>query len=314
MKAVRIHEYGGPEVLRYEDAPDPVIADDDVLVRVHAAGVNPVDWKIRQGSRRDRNERLPLILGWDVSGVVEKVGASVTRFAKGDAVYGRPDIARDGMYAELAAVRASELAKKPTSIDHVHAAAVPLTALTAWQSLFEAAPGFQGANLQAGQTVLVHAAAGGVGSFAVQLAKGRGARVIGTCSARNADYVRSLGADETVDYAKVRFEDVVKDMDAVMDYAGGDVGARSWGVLKKGGILVSITTRQDEAVANEHGVRTGYVFVQPSGTQLESIAKMIDEGKLAVLVSKVLPLSSAAEAHTESQGGHVRGKIVLRVV
>jgi NADPH:quinone reductase-like Zn-dependent oxidoreductase len=314
VKAVRIHEYGGPEVLRYEDAPDPVIGEDDVLVRVHAAGINPVDWKIRQGMRRGHNERLPLILGWDVSGVVEKLGASVTRFAKGDEVYGRPDISRDGMYAELGAARASELAKKPTSIDHVHAAAVPLTALTAWQSLFEAAPGFQGANLQAGQTVLVHAAAGGVGSFAVQLAKGRGARVIGTCSAHNADYVRSLGADETVDYTKVRFEDVVKDVDVVMDYAGGDVGARSWGVLKKGGILVSITTRQDEAVAKQHGVRTGYVFVQPSGTELESIAKIIDEGKLKVLVSKVLPLASAAEAHTESQSGHVRGKIVLRVV
>jgi NADPH:quinone reductase-like Zn-dependent oxidoreductase len=218
------------------------------------------------------------------------------------------------MYAELAAVRANELARKPASLDHIHAAAVPLTALTAWQSLFEAAPGFQGANLRAGQTVLIHAAAGGVGTFAVQLAKERGARVVGTCSARNADYVRSLGADVTIDYETTRFEDVVKDVDVVMDYAGGDVGERSWRVLKKGGILVSITTHHDEAVATKHGVRTGYVFVQPSGVKLEALAAMIDAGKLRVFVSGVLPLSRAREAHEASQARHVRGKIVLRVV
>ncbi len=311
MKAIRIHAWGGPEVLKYEDAPDPALGDDDVLVRVHAAGVNPVDWKVREG-RTGIPYAMPMIPGWDLSGVVLATGAKVTRFlTKGEEVYGRPDIRRNGTYAELVAVRASELAQKPESIDHVHAAGVPLAALTAWQSLFNAAPGFQGAHLQAGQTVLVHAAAGGVGSFAVQLAKVHGARVIGTCSAKNIDYVRSLGADEVVDYTKKRFEEVVRDVDVVIDLVGGETMSRSWGVLKKDGILVSIISPPSADEAARHGVRAGYVFVQPSADQLQSIATMIDAGKLRACVSKVLPLAQAREAHELSQSGHARGKIVL---
>ena len=314
MKAIRIHAYGGPEVLRYEDAPDPVLRDDDVLVRVHAAGVNPVDWKVREGMLKDAiRYELPMIPGWDLSGVVVATGAKAMHFLKGQEVFGRPDISRDGAYAELVAVREATLAKKPESIDHVTAAGVPLTALTAWQALFDAPEGFQGAHLQPGQTVLVHAASGGVGSFAVQMAKDHGARVIGTCSAENVDYVRSLGADEIVDYKKQRFEEIAKDVDAVIDLVGGDTQARSWGVLKKGGILVSIVSRPSAEEAKKHGVRAGYVFVQPSADELRSIATMIDAGKLRVEVSKVLPLAKAAEAQELSRAGHTRGKIVLRV-
>jgi NADPH:quinone reductase-like Zn-dependent oxidoreductase len=314
MKAIQIHAYGGPEVLRYEDAADPKLRDDDVLVRVRAAGVNPVDWKVREGMLRERIPyTLPMIPGWDVSGVVLATGPKAMHFLKGMEVFGRPDLTRNGAYAELVAVRETELARKPTSLDHVTAAAVPLTALTAWQALFDAPTGYQGAHLQPGQTVLVHAAAGGVGTFAVQLAKDHGARVIGTCSANHADYVRSLGADDVVDYARTRFEEVVRDVDAVIDLVGGEVTERSWGVLKAGGILVSIVRPPSAETARSRGVRAGYVFVQPNAGQLKSIATMIDAGKLRVEVSKVLPLERAAEAQELSRAGHVRGKIVLRV-
>src|SRR5260221_5797101 len=200
MKAVRIHRYGGSEVLSYEDAPMPEHRPEELLVRVHAAGVNPIDWKIREGHYRMLVRfGLPTVLGWDVSGVVEKAGAQVSAFRPGDEVFARPDIKRGGTYAEYVAIRASDAARKPKSIDHVHAAAVPLAGLTAWQGLFDKA------DLKEGQRVLVHAAAGGVGHFAVQLAKWKGAFVAGTASGRNEALVRSLGADRVVDYARERF-------------------------------------------------------------------------------------------------------------
>lgn len=306
MKAVRIHRFGGPEVLRYEDVARPQPKPEDVLIRVHAAGVNPVDWKIREGYMKDRP--LPLIPGWDVSGVVETVGADVAGWKKGDAVFSRPDISRDGAYAEYIAVRASELALKPKTIDHVQAAAIPLAALTAWQSLFDAG------GLSAGQKVLIHAAAGGVGSLAVQLAKWKGAHVIGTASARNQEFLRKLGADETIDYQKTRFEDAVHDADMVFDTIGGDTQKRSWQVLKKGGILVSIVSRPSESEAAAHGVRHGYVFVQPNAQQLAEIARLVDTGKVRPIVETVLPLAEARRAQELSQAGHVRGKIVLKVI
>ncbi len=230
MKAVRIHSYGGPEVLKYEEAPRPKSAPGEVLIRVHAAGVNPVDWKIRQGYFKGRVDySLPLILGWDLSGVVEATGSGVAGLQEGDEVYSRPDIARDGAYAEHIVVRETEVALKPESIDHIHAAAIPLAALTAWQSLFDAA------GLSAGQKALIHAAAGGVGSFAVQLARWKGAHVIGTASKRNHELVRNLGAAETIDYETTRFKDVVHEVDVVFDTIGGDTQKRSWQVLKRVG-------------------------------------------------------------------------------
>ena len=309
MKAVRIHEYGGPEVLRYEDAPRPVVKPDELLIRVHAAGVNPVDWKVRQGLAKDFLKYTPpFIPGWDVSGVVEAVGLDTTRLRVGDAVYGRPDLSRDGAYAEYIAVRESEVALKPKSLDHVQAAAVPLAALTAWQALFEAA------KLEAGRRVLIHGAAGGVGTFAVQFAHLKGAHVIGTASKKNHEFLRSLGANETVDYTTTRFEDVVRDVDVVLDTITGETMERSWKVLKKGGILVSILQPPSQEKAASLGVRCAHVFVQASVHQLNEIAKLIDAGKVTVVVEKVFPLWDARAAHELSASGHVRGKIVLRVI
>jgi NADPH:quinone reductase-like Zn-dependent oxidoreductase len=309
MKAVRIHKFGGPEVLKYEDVPRPAPGSGEVLIRVHAAGVNPVDWKIREGHLKQMmNISLPLIPGWDVSGVVESTGAGVTRLKKGDEVYSRPDLARNGSYAQYIVVRESEVALKPKSLDHVHAAAIPLAALTAWQALFDAA------KLGAGQTVLIHAAAGGVGSFAVQLAKLKGARVIGTASKRNHDFLRELGADETVDYTSTRFEDAVRNVDVVLDTISGETQQRSWKVLKKGGFLVSILQPPSPEEAAAHGVRCAHTFVQPNVSQLAELAALVDAGKLKTIVETVLPLAEAVQAQELNKAGHTRGKIVLRVV
>jgi NADPH:quinone reductase-like Zn-dependent oxidoreductase len=310
MKAVRIHQYGGPEMLKYEDAPRPEPAEDEVLVRIHAAAVNPVDWRIRSGSRRQRlKHTFPLILGWDLSGTVARVGTRVKDFGLGDEVYSRPDLLRNGSYAEYIVVREKELAKRPRTLDHVHAAAVPLAALTAWQTLFaEAAIG-----LSKGQTLLVQGGAGGVGHLAVQLAKWRGARVITTGSTASVVFLHELGADEVIDYTKQRFEDVAHDVDAVFDTLGGEVQARSWRVLRKGGVLASIVSPPSEEEARAHGVRGAYVFVQPSQPQLEELAHLIDDKQLRPVVAKVLPLAEAHAAHELSEGGHVRGKLVLRV-
>ena len=309
MKAVRIHEYGGPEVLRYEEAPRPVAGAGEVLIRVHAAGVNPVDWKVRAGFAKDRLKyKMPFIPGWDLSGVVEAVGPGVSRLGAGDEVYSRPDIARDGSYAEYIVVRESEVARKPQSIDHVHAAAVPLAALTAWQALFD------GAKLSAGQTVLIHGAAGGVGSFAVQFAKIKGARVIGTASKKNHEYLRSLGADETIDYNTTRFEDVVQNVDVVLDTITGETADRSYPVIKKGGVYVSILMPPSQEKAAAHGVRAVHTFVQANGEQLSEIAKLVDSGKLKIPIEKVFPLAEARAAQELNAQGHTRGKIVLRVI
>jgi NADPH:quinone reductase-like Zn-dependent oxidoreductase len=309
MKAVRIHAFGGPEVLVYEDAPRPSPGHAEVLIRIYAAGVNPGDWKVREGYFREMiNHSLPLIPGWDLSGVVETPGAGVAGFKKGDEVYSRPDIARDGAYAEFIVVKEPEVVFKPKSIDHIHAAAIPLAALTAWQALFGAA------QLKPRQSVLMHAAAGGVGSFAVQLAKWKGAHVIGTASGRNQDFVRGLGADEAVNYEKTRFEDVVRNVDVVLDAVGGDVQKRSWKVLKKGGILVSIISESTGEEASAQGVRQAFVSAQPHAGQLAEIAKLVDSGKLKAIVETVLPLSQARRAHELIQTGHTQGKIVLRVV
>lgn len=308
MKAVAMHAYGGPEVLKYEDAARPDPATGEVLVRVHAAAVNPVDWKVRAGHLRGfLNYSLPLIPGWDLSGVVDATGAGVTDWKQGDAVYARPDLRRNGAYAEYIAVRASELGRKPRSIDHVQASAIPLACLTAWQALFDAG------GLKAGQRVLIHAAAGGVGTFAVQLAKWKGAHVVGTASERNHAFLRELGADEVIDYTKTNFEEVVRDVDVVLDTLAGQTRDRSWNVLKKDGILVSILGQPSPDDAAQHGVRAAGVFVEPNQAQLGEIAKLVDSGKLRPIIETVLPLAQAARAHEMNQTLHTRGKIVLQV-
>src|SRR6476660_5774388 len=235
MKAIRIHNYGGPEVLQYEDAPRPEPQAGEVLVRVHAAGVNPIDWNVREGHMKDLwPHKFPLILGWDLSGVVEEFGTGVSRFKIGDEVYSVPDPTRDGAYADYIVVRESELALKPKSLPHIRAAAVPLAALTAWPSLVDTA------QLQPGQRVLIHAGSGGVGYFAVQLAKWKGAYVFATASTKNQDFLRKLGVDKTIDYTRQRFEDVARKIDIVLDTIGGETQERSWSVLKKDGVLVSL--------------------------------------------------------------------------
>lgn len=319
MKAVRIHEYGGPDVLACEDAPRPEPAEDELLIRVHAAGVNPADWQIRSGIRFVLERPFSLILGLDVSGVVETVGRRVTRLNVGDAVYGMLPVRGGGAYAEYAAGPATGVAHKPSSLDHVQAAAVPVVALTAWQALFEAG------ELTAGQTVLIHAAAGGVGHIAVQLAKWKGARVIGTASGRNEEFLRGLGVDEFVNYRTTRFEDVVRDVDVVLDPIPIDVDAasdaaaeetheRSWSVLKRNGVLVSICRTPSPQTAAAYGVRGKYILARPDGAQLAQIAKLVDAGHVGPLIDTVFPLEEARRAHELSQKGHARGKIVLRVV
>jgi len=311
MKAIRIHNYGGPEVLKYEDAPRPEPGEGEVLIRVHAAGVNPIDWKVREGDMKEFwPHKFPLILGWDLSGVVEEFGtspAAAGRFKIGDEVYSLPDPTRNGAYADYIVVREPELALKPKSLHHIRAAAVPLAALTAWQSLFDTA------QLQLGQRVLIHAGSGGVGHFAVQLAKWKGAYVFATASTKNQDLLRKLGVDEPIDYTQQRFEDVARKIDVVLDTLGGETQERSWSVLKKGGNLVSLVHPPSEAKAKELGVRAALLGAQPNGAQLAEIAKIIDSGKLAPIIDRILPLIEARRAHELSQSGHAHGKIALRV-
>lgn len=307
MHAIRVHDFGGPEVLKHEQTSRPRPGPGELLVRVHAAAVNPVDWKIRSGAIAAWAPPRPYTPGFDLSGVVESIGPDVANFKPGDEVYGKLDLRRGGAYAEYAIAKESELALKPRTIDHAHAAAVPLAALTAWQALFDHA------GLQPGQTVLIHAAAGGVGHFAVQFAKIKGAKVIATASARNHDFLRDLGADEVIDYRTQRFEDLAKDVDVVLAAVGGDTLERSYGVLKEGGILVSIVGTPSPAKLKEHGVHGASFLVEPSPEQLDRIAALIDEGKVKIEVAEVLPLAEAARAHELSETGHTRGKIVLKV-
>ena len=308
MKAIRIHNYGGPEVLKYEDAPRPEPQADEVLIRVHAAGVNPIDWKVREGEMKDFwPHEFPLILGWDLSGVVEELGRGVSRFKIGDEVYSLPDPTRNGAYAEYIVARESELALKPKSLHHIRAAAVPLAALTAWQSLFDTA------QLRPGQRVLIHAGSGGVGHFAVQLAKWKGAYVFATASTKNQDLLRELDVDESIDYTQQRFEDIARNIDIVLDTLGDETQERSWSVLKKGGVLVSLVQSPSEEKAKELGVRPALLSARPNGAQLAEIAKIIDSGKVAPVINRILPISEVRRAHELSQSGHTRGKIVLRV-
>lgn len=306
MKAARIHDYGGPDVIHYDETPRPTPKEDELLVRVHAIGVNPVDWKIREGyTRKMFDLPMPAIVGGDISGVVEQVGASTSGFKVGNEVFAMLGLM--GAYAQYVTVRPALVAAKPKSLDHVHAASVPLAALTAWQALFD------NAQLQSGQRVLVHAAAGGVGSFAVQLACWKGATVIGTASQGNAAYVRELGASEVIDYRSEPFEQCAKGVDVVIDLMGGDTGERSVATLKPGGVLVQVsgTTEKTAQLAAAASVKAVRVMVKPSGAQLREIAWLIDAGKVRASITKVFTLAQAAQAQEESKTGHTRGKIVM---
>ncbi|PYK05681.1 MAG: NADPH:quinone reductase [Verrucomicrobia bacterium] len=308
MKAMVVHEFGGPEVMKYEDAPRPEPKDDEILVRVMAAAVNPVDSYVRQGMFAKRGmDNRPAIIGYDISGVVEKTGANAKKFKAGDKVYSYLSVMRGGGYAEFAIAKESETALKPKNINFEEAAAVPLAATTAWQSLVDEA------KLNAGQTVLVHGGSGGVGSFAIQIAKARGAKVIATASTAHQDLLKQLQVDQAIDYTTTKFEDMVKDVDVVLNCVRAEALARSYGVVKKGGIIVSITDEPDQTECAKHGIRGSRLGAHPDANVLEELTKLIEAGKMKPIVSQTLPLADASKAHQQIETHHTLGKIVLKV-
>lgn len=334
MKAIRQHAFGGPEVLKYEDAPMPQVAPGEVLVKVHAVGVNPPDWYLREGYKMLPPEwqpqvSFPLIPGTDVSGVIAAVADDVTNFSVGDEVYAMvrfpSGLAGDSRaYAEYVSVPAAEVAAKPAGIDHVHAAAAPMSLLTAWQFLVELGHDVQNP-LQPNQhqpvplkdkTVLVNGAAGGVGHFALQIAKWQGARVIAVASGEHEELLRDLGADQFIDYTKTAAEDIVRDIDLVVDAVGGPKTGRFLRTLKRGGALFPIFplgfSGAEEAA--KLGVTVSSTQVRSSGQQLAQLAPLLDAGTIRVVIDSTYPLADARRAHERAAGGHLRGKIALTVV
>jgi len=306
MKAIRTHGRAGPEQLVFENVPVPKLAPGDALIQVFATGITPMEltWS-ETYENADGTSRTPSVPGHEVSGIVADLASGVTGLRIGDAVYGLTDFNRDGAAAEYAAVRASNLAPKPRSLDHPRAAAVPLSALTAWQALF------QHGRLSRGQRVLIHGGAGGVGTFAVQLAHWRGAYVVATASRQDAQFVSQLGADQVIDYKEERFEGKAHDIDLVLDTIGGETRDRSWHVMRPGGILVSLT----DPIPNDKPAEFEGVFfiVLPSRENLTALARLVDAGSLKSVVAEVLPLERAREAFEHGLTGHHRGKIVIEV-
>jgi NADPH:quinone reductase-like Zn-dependent oxidoreductase len=299
MRAVVVHETGGPEVLRYEEADRPEPVDGEVLVRVRAASVNPADWKARRGPR---DKGLPAVLGHDVSGTVEVSRSDA--FAEGDDVFG---MAPSGGYAEFATAPAGLIARKPDALSHEQAAAIPVAGMTAWQALFDRG------GLESGRIALIAGAAGGVGHFGVQFAKITGARTIGTGSTRNRDFVLGLGADEYVDYTAQDIADVVQDADVALDAVGGETTASLVPAVRPGGILVTIASAPPEDAAGERGVRAELLIMSPDSEQLARIAGLVAAGAVHVEIAEVLPLAEAARGHELSESGRTRGKIILTV-
>jgi len=307
MKAIQMESFGGPEVLRLKELPVPEPAAGEVLVRVRAASVNPVDYKIRSGTYPlVKSDKLPYVLGRDVSGDVEQTGPGVGALVEGDSIYALVGIDR-GTYAEYVVVKQSEASRKPSALEAVAAAAVPLAGLTAWQGLF------RHGGLKSGQRVLIHGGSGGVGHFAVQFAKAKGAYVIATASSASLDFVRKLGADEVIDYREVRFEDEVRDVDMVFDLIGGQTRDRSWGVLKKGGILVSTLGAPSEEETKFHGVRGAGYRAEGKASDLDEIADLVDAAKVKPMVFKTFALKDAASAQQFLEKEHPPGKVVLTV-
>jgi NADPH:quinone reductase-like Zn-dependent oxidoreductase len=308
MKAARIHEFGSPDVIRIDDVPPPTPNAGEILVRVAAAGVGPWDALFRE-RKIEVSAPLPLILGSDLSGVVEATGPGVTKFRAGDEVYGMTNSQFLGAYAQYALASEKMLAQKPRSLSFVEAASAPVVAVTAWQMLFEYA------QAKGGQTVLIHGAGGNVGAYAVQMARNAGLEVFATASAKDLDYVRELGAATAIDYRETLFEDVVRAVDIVLDTVGGDTCVRSIGVLKPGGMLVSVVSSpMPQDMAAKAGVRAVYFIVDVTTDRLNTIAELFDRKKLVPQVGTVLPLADARVAHQMLAGApHRRGKIVLNV-
>lgn len=307
MKAARVLQFGPPSVITNDDLPKPVPGPRQLLVHVKAAGVGHWDALVREG-KSALHQPLPLILGSELSGTVDDIGAEVSGFRPGDEVYGATNDQFTGAYAEFALPSARMMAQKPKSLDFVEAASVPVVAITAWQMLFEYG------HVTAGQTVLIHGAAGNVGAYGVQLASQAGLHVIATAASTDLDYVRGLGAESVVDYKKERFEESLTGVDVVLDTVGGDTQQRSLQVLKPGGILVSVVSPVPESMQKAFGVCSVFFYVEVTTARLNKITELFDSGKLVVDVGTVLPLEEARVAH-EMLGGapHKRGKIVLRM-
>ncbi len=301
MKALRFHEYGGPEVLKIEDVPTPEPGAGEVLVRVSGSGINPVDWKIREGEAKERfPATFPATVGFEYSGTIEKLGDGVEGFSVGDEIYG---IEHAGTCADYLVTKPGGFALKPPSMDLPDSGGIPLAALTAWQALFD-----QG-GLQSGQKVLVHAGTGGVGTFAIQFAKWAGAYVYSTGSSNRLDTLQDLGADRPIDYKADRFEDIAKDVDLVLDLVGGETAERSMSCLKPGGVLVSTVGATPQA----EGKNSKAFMMEASPEQLSKIADLIQDLKVRPVIDAVVPLIRAVEAQKESQEGHVMGKLVVDV-
>jgi NADPH:quinone reductase-like Zn-dependent oxidoreductase len=310
MRAIRVDHFGGPEVLALVEAELPEAAPGEVLVRVAAAGVNPVDWAVRSGAAGDRFGSPPYIPGWDIAGVIEAAGPGTGSFAPGDRVYGMPRFpAMASAYAEHVTAPAAHLAAAPAHLSDTDAAGLPLAGLTALQVLDQA-------GVVSGQRVLVHAAAGGVGHLAVQLAKARGAYVLGTARAGKHEFLRDLGVDEPIDYSAVAFEDAAKDVDLVIDTIGGEYGDRSLGMIRPGGMLIVIhggISAELAAAAAAAGIRAETHMVVPDGPGLARLAEFVQSGQLTVVIDQLFPLARAADAHRRGETGRAQGKIVLSV-
>jgi NADPH:quinone reductase-like Zn-dependent oxidoreductase len=308
MRAVRIHQYGGTETLQLDNIEKPIINDDDILIQVKSAAINPVDWKIREGYLQTFIPYdLPVTLGWDVAGIVTEVGSKVTELKVGDEVFSRPAINRDGSYADFIAVKADEAVLKSSKLDFSEAAALPLAGITAWQCLVDVA------KVEAGQRVLIHAGAGGVGHLAIQIAKAKGATVIATASAANQALLKEFGADQAVDYAKAPLNEQIDPVDVVVDTLGGEIQKLSWGLLKQDGMLVSIVDQPDEALAKAHQARGAFVFIEPSSRILKELNALVESEQLKPLIEHHFTLETIVDAHLQSQSGRTRGKIVLDI-
>ena len=308
MKAVVAHQWGGPQVLKVEDVPLPQPKENEILIKSFAAGVNSFDAGLLSGKyAKAFGTQLPWVPGYDVAGTIEKIGTSVKKVKAGDPVYAFISIPNGGGYAEYAIAKENQAALKPATLSFVEAAAVPSVALTAWQSLVDKA------NIQPGQTALIHGASGGVGMFAVPMAKIRGAKVFATASTANQDFLKQLGTDVPIDYKTQKFEDIAKDVDVVVDGVGGETLKRSYSIVKKGGMVVSLVDRVDQVELNKYGIRGVSLEAEYRGDELAEIGKLIEANKINVVVSESFPLTDAAKALAQAETGHPRGKLVLKI-
>lgn len=308
MRAIQIDEYGSADVLNIKDIPNPSLQSNEILVAVHYSGVNPIDLKFRSGfMQQGMPKTFPFIPGWELSGIVDQVGSSVTRIKKGDTVYSMPNFQQGGSYAEYISINENEVALKPESISFAQAAAIPMVAGAAYTCLIKVA------QIKAGQKILIHGAAGAVGTFALQIAKNIGAYAIGTASGEGIDLLQNLGADEIIDYTKEDFTTLVKDVDIVLDLVGGETQMRSFDIIKKDGQLISITMPPSKEKAEAAGITATFVFTTPDHKMIEELSAMIDNGKLKINTPQILPLKEAKKAHEMIENKTSKGKIVLKV-